>query len=167
MRFVPLLLCCLVASASAQTASPPPPVCTTAEYRQFDFWIGTWEVRLPNGNRAGSNRIEPILDGCVLRESWTGAKGYTGTSYNIYDRTRQSWHQTWVSNQGDLLQLDGKLQNGSMRMEGESLDSTGATQRHRITWEPTAPGKVRQLWQSSADGGKTWTVLFDGRYVKR
>jgi len=25
---------------------------------------------------------------------------------------------------------------------------------------------VRQLWESSSDGGRTWTVLFDGHYVR-
>jgi hypothetical protein len=38
---------------------------------------------------------------------------------------------------------------------------------NRIIWEQTAPGRVRQLWESSRDGGKTWTVAYDGRYIKR
>lgn len=38
---------------------------------------------------------------------------------------------------------------------------------NRITWNPTAPGRVRQLWETSTDGGATWTVAFDGRYIKR
>jgi len=27
-------------------------------------------------------------------------------------------------------------------------------------------GSVRQLWELSNDAGATWTVLFDGRYVR-
>jgi hypothetical protein len=165
MRPIPVVLLSLVSSAMAQ--SPLPHVCTAPEYRQFDFWIGNWEVQLPDGKRAGTNRIEPILDGCVLRESWAGAGGSNGASYNIYDRTRKRWHQTWVSDRGALLQLDGKLENGRMRLEGEALDSAGATVLHRITWERTAPGRVRQLWESSTDGGASWSVSFDGRYLKR
>jgi hypothetical protein len=38
---------------------------------------------------------------------------------------------------------------------------------NRITWRETAPGEVRQLWEQTTDGGKTWTVSFDGRYRKR
>jgi hypothetical protein len=30
-----------------------------------------------------------------------------------------------------------------------------------------AGGRVRQLWDSSADGGKTWKVEFDGTYAKK
>jgi hypothetical protein len=27
---------------------------------------------------------------------------------------------------------------------------------------PGKDGSVRQLWESSADGGRTWTTVFDG-----
>ena len=36
----------------------------------------------------------------------------------------------------------------------------------RITWSKNADATVRQVWESSTDGGKTWTVAFDGKYVK-
>jgi hypothetical protein len=165
MRPISIVLLCLVSPALAQ--SPPPRACTASEYRQFDFWLGNWEVQRPDGKRAGTNRIESILDGCVLRESWTDVSGSQGTSYNIYDRARGRWHQTWVSDRGALLQLDGKFEGGRMRLEGERPNSAGVVVRHRITWEQTAPGRVRQLWESSTDGGASWTVAFDGRYLKR
>lgn len=154
-------------SLPAQAPPPPGPACAAAEFRQFDFWIGEWDVRRPDGSRAGENRIEPILGGCVLRESWTGVRGLHGTSYNIYDATRHRWHQTWVDDQGTLLVLEGAFAGGRMSLEGVSTDSTGRQQRQRITWQQTAPGRVRQLWESSSDGGATWAVAFDGRYVKR
>ena len=161
-----LLVLVCTAPAAAQTAATPDQ-CATPEYRQFDFWVGDWDVTLPDGKRAGHNRIEPILGGCALRESWTGAGGLSGTSYNVYDRTRKVWHQTWVDGQGNLLQLEGGLARGRMILEGETVDSAGARARQRITWEPTGPGQVRQLWETSADGGATWAVAFDGRYRKR
>lgn len=150
---------------SGQTSAPSRP-CTASEYRQFDFWLGEWDVQLPNGKRAGANRITPILAGCAIRENWTGAGGSIGTSYNIYDQTQHRWHQTWVDNQGSLLQLDGEFADGRMRLQGETVDSTGAKTLQRITWNQTAPGKVRQLWESSSDAGKTWAVAFDGLYLR-
>ena len=167
-----LLLLHPVAPAYAQTdttdkpASPPGP-CAGAEYRQFDFWIGDWEVQSPDGKPAGTNRITQILDGCVIQENWNGARGSSGTSYNIYDRTRRRWHQTWVDDQGSLLQLDGKLTNARMTLQGETLDSSRRKLLQRITWERGGPARVRQLWESSRDEGKTWTVVFDGRYKRR
>ena len=38
---------------------------------------------------------------------------------------------------------------------------------HRITWEKKSDDEVRQLWESSPDGGQTWSVVFDGKYVRR
>jgi hypothetical protein len=169
-RHLPLALLGLVlpAPALAQGAdSPrrPDTACAAAEFRQFDFWVGEWEVRTPDGRVAGTNRIEPILGGCALREEWTGRTGSRGTSYNAYDRSRGRWHQTWVDNEGLLLRLDGGLAAGRMRLEGETRDSGGARKLQRITWEPLA-GRVRQLWEESADGGRTWRVVFDGRYER-
>ncbi|HEU5042488.1 MAG TPA: hypothetical protein VFT84_16790 [Gemmatimonadales bacterium] len=161
-----LLPLAAAAPAAGQTTARPD-ACTAAEHHQFDFWIGEWDVTLPNGKVAGTNRIEPILGGCALRESWTGAGGGSGTSYNAYDRSRRVWHQTWVDGQGNLLQLEGSFSGGRMTLTGETVDSAGAKATQRITWEETGPGQVRQLWETSTDGGSTWKVSFDGRYRKR
>ncbi len=165
-----LLLTAVVQSTRAQESGgtpPPPPGCTATEHRQFDFWIGDWDVANPAGKTVGRNRIEPILGGCALRESWTGGSGSSGTSYNAWDRQRRRWHQTWVDNGGLVLRLEGGLADGRMVMTGETLDSAGATVLNRITWEATPPGSVRQVWEVSSDGGKTWGTVFDGRYRKR
>jgi hypothetical protein len=176
MRRVLRLTCGLAAVAptvpsvlAAQETAPTvaPKACAGPEHRQFDFWIGEWEVATPKGAPAGRNRIEPILGGCALRESWTGAKGGSGNSYNAYDRQSRRWHQTWVDDDGLVLLLDGVFADGKMVLSGETRDSSGAPVLNRITWQQTAPGAVRQLWETSRDGGRTWSVAFDGRYRKR
>ena len=149
--------------AGAQTPPPaPPPACLSAEYRQFDFWVGTWDVFQPNGQKAGENRIEPISGGCALLENWSGRGGFTGKSLNIYDSTDKRWHQTWVDSSGALLMISGNLVDKRMVLGAQASDA-----HQRITWTPNDDGSVRQFWESSADGGKTWTVLFDGKYVRR
>lgn len=156
--------------ASAQTApAGKPPPCSAAEHRQFDFWLGRWEVRDPSGKVVGHNRIEAAHGGCALIENWTSVAGVTGTSVNIYDRDRRQWHQTWVDSGGGLLQLDGSRLDTAMVLAGDALDADaqGKTARQRITWTPLAGGRVRQLWESSSDGGKTWSVAFDGLYIKQ
>ena len=37
----------------------------------------------------------------------------------------------------------------------------------RITWTPLDGGRVRQHWESTTDGGKTWVTAFDGLYTRR
>lgn len=152
--------------AGAQAPPAPPPACQSAEYRQFDFWVGNWDVFLPNGQKAGENRIEPISGGCALLENWSGRGGFTGKSLNIYDRDDKRWHQTWVDSSGGLLMIAGSLVDKRMVLTSEPSGAAGSAQQ-RITWTPDEDGSVRQFWESSADAGKTWTVSFDGKYVRR
>ena len=158
------------AGALAQGApAPKPPPCGAAPHRQFDFWLGRWEVRNPAGNVVGHNTIEVAHGGCVLVEHWTSVAGVTGTSVNIYDRDRRQWHQTWVDSGGGLLQLDGGLADSAMVLTGTAFDADapGRASRQRVTWTPQPDGRVRQLWESSTDDGRTWTVVFDGLYERQ
>lgn len=154
--------------AIAQTPPVAAKSCQAVEHRQFDFWVGRWDVFVPSGKKAGENRIELIADGCALLEQWTGTGGVTGKSLNIYDASDRRWHQTWVDSSGTLLMLTGGFVDRSMvmSMSGPSVTDPKATVQQRITWTPAADGTVRQLWESSSDEGRTWTVLFDGRYVR-
>lgn len=149
-------------SASAASAAP----CTDPEHRAFDFWIGDWEVRTPDGKLAGTNRVEREYGGCVLHERYDTGRGYKGESLNVYDAPRKVWHQTWVDSSGLLLLLEGGLRNGSIVLEGQTFGPDGKTTRHRITWTPGADGSVRQLWEST-DAKDAWHVAFDGRYVRK
>lgn len=146
----------------AETAAAAKP-CSSPAYRQFDFWLGTWNVTQA-GKTAGQNKIESILNGCAVMESWQGTGGVTGHSLNIYDSTRDLWHQTWVDSTGSLLTLEGRFKNGAMVLEGVALDDKGAKTRQRITWTSSSATEVRQLWQSSTDDGKSWKTEFDGVY---
>ena len=161
LPLVLLLVCMSVAPAYSQQAP-----CSDPGYRQFDFWVGKWEVFGPNGKLAGTNSIEKEYGGCVLHERYVTPKVYTGESLNSYDPARKMWHQTWVDNSGMLLLLDGKFDGKSMILEGKTLDIAGKETRHRITYTPNADGTVRQLWEST-DAKGAWTVAFDGLYKRK
>ncbi|HZI28858.1 MAG TPA: hypothetical protein VFD64_11890 [Gemmatimonadaceae bacterium] len=158
-----LLVCLLTSSPGAQQPSR----CASASYRQFDFWIGEWEVSDSLSRRLGSNRIERVLDGCVLYESWSGATGARGHSFNAFDPGDSKWHQTWVDNEGTVLMISGGIVNGEMVMEGERRLADGTQTLERITWTPNADGTIRQIWQSSRDRGMRWSIVFDGLYRRR
>ncbi|HKE45651.1 MAG TPA: hypothetical protein VKB41_14065 [Steroidobacteraceae bacterium] len=150
-----------VAESQPQQEKP----CSRPEYRQFDFWLGSWTVS-ENGKVAGTNHIESILGGCGVHESWRGAGGNEGNSLNYYDAPRQVWHQTWIDQSGNALVLEGRFEHGAMRLQGQRPGkSAGQVDQHRITWTPLAGGNVRQLWEVSSDGGKTWAQAFDGLYT--
>ena len=129
----------------------------------FDFWIGDWEVRDPEGKVVGRNVITPLFEVGGVAENWTSKSGVQGQSLNIYVAHAARWHQTWVDSSGGLLLLDGSLVGESMVLEG----MIGAN-HHRITWTPaTQDSELRQVWESSTDGGASWEVEFDGRYRRR
>jgi hypothetical protein len=142
------------------------PACEASEYRAFDFWIGEWQVRTPDGKLAGANRIAREYDGCILHEHYDTGRGYSGESLNIYDVGRKVWHQTWVDTSGTLLLLEGNLRNGSMVLEGQTVGADAQVTKHRITWTPNANASVRQLWESTDAKGQ-WTTAFDGMYTRK
>jgi hypothetical protein len=159
------LLLLTLSAQSATPPAPPPPACEASEHKQFDFWVGEWEVYGPKGNRAGTNSITRAHGGCVILERWTGAGGFSGSSFNIYTPATRRWHQLWVDSAGTLLQLEGEFRDGSMRLEGTGLTPKGPM-FNRITWTPRNDGTLRQVWEISTDQGKTWQASFDGTYRK-
>lgn len=150
----------------AQAQSPPQPPCPDPHSHQFDFWIGEWYVTA-NGQVAGTNSIQPILDGCVLQENWLGASGSAGSSFNFYNPQAEKWQQFWVWRNGTTLETEGGFSDGKMVLEGESIDRTGNPITNRITWYDNEDGTVRQHWQISTDGGATWQNAFDGLYTRK
>ncbi|HZR26783.1 MAG TPA: cupin domain-containing protein [Vicinamibacterales bacterium] len=135
----------------------PAPSCGDAEHRQFDFWIGDWEVLAPNGTVAGHSRITPASMGCAIEEQWSGAGGGNGRSLNTYDPNDKKWHQYWVGGDGTILQLAGTFGDNAMTLG----DGT-----NRIRWSRNSDGSVRQTWDVTKDSGKTWQTTFDGKYVR-
>src|SRR6476469_7722246 len=93
-----------------QAQLPQKTPCTTEPvYRQFDFWIGQWDVYGKGGKKAGESKVDLILDSCIILENWTSAAGnYSGKSFNTYNAATHQWQQTWVDNVGGTTEyLEG------------------------------------------------------------
>ena len=175
-----LLVICLTAAPGArnaqaqspETAQPQPRPAPCAElpaFRDFDFWIGDWEVRDGDGKVVGTNRISRQADGCVLVEEWKSRGGGSGVSVNYYDPSTAEWVQVWNGSGGTQLTIRGGLDDaGIMRLGGRLYYvGTQKTVRFRGLWEPLADGRVRQYFEQSADDGGTWQPWFEGFYSRR
>jgi hypothetical protein len=151
------------AAPGAEPAHAPP--CSAPEYRQFDFWVGDWDAfdldehGRPAAAPVARNHVELILGGCVLREIYEATSGVVGQSFSIYDRSRQVWHQSWVTNRGTLLVIEGKLQGDRMVLSGTD-PAFSPPRLVRGVWY-RAEGGVRETADRSSDGGKTWQPWFD------
>jgi hypothetical protein len=151
------------------------PCRTLPEAHQLDFWIGDWDVTPwqvpPSANPPviGVNKIEPILEHCVVMEHWQGGgpSPSAGKSMNFWDTNRSQWRQIWVADGGGSLDYAGSFSDGAMRFEGWTLAPNGNRILQKLTFFPIATDTVRQLFETSADSGRTWQPGFDGRYVRK
>jgi hypothetical protein len=146
-------------SVRASSADPPAGAfCAAPEYRQFDFWVGDWDAfDVGSPIKVAHARVDRILDGCVLREDYQGEDGHKGQSFTIYDTNRKVWHQSWVTNRGELLVIEGKSEDGAIVLTGED-HAAGTVVRGE--WKPEKGG-VRETAVISSDGGKSWKPWFD------
>jgi hypothetical protein len=143
--------------------------CEHPEHREFDFWVGEWEVRGPKDKVAGHNRISKVAGGCALLEEWQSVSDFSGKSLNTWSSERGVWHQTWVDSAGTLLIIEGGMRDSVIIMEGTTFDSErpGETVHNRISWSvlDESGDRLRQHWETSTDG-EHWETAFDGYYTR-
>ncbi len=146
------------------------PCAYATENRQFDFWLGEWDVQTTNGAvPAGQSKIEKILADCVILENWqSNGDPYSGKSYNIYNSALKRWEQFWVDNVGGNIFFYGGLKDGVMDYSTDELPQPDGTKLKRhLQFFPLGAEKVRQFSQGSTDGGKNWKVEYDFTYIRK
>jgi ketosteroid isomerase-like protein len=141
-------------------------------FRDFDFWVGDWDVRPTGQSTVGPparNTVTADDNGCVVTEHWKAPSGSEGQSFNIYDRSYGEWRQTWVDNAGGQHDYRGQLRGKDMVFLGDTPAPGGRRGRvpTRLSFFNLGPDSVRQFSETSADSGKTWQVSYDLMYVRR
>lgn len=144
------------------------PCAHLPEYRQFDFWLGEWDVFTTQGhNPAGTSSIQLIIEQCVLLENWSGGGGGTGKSFNHYDTALKKWIQDWVDSQSNSIHFEGKLENGVMSFYADTRRPDGTPIQRHLQFFRIDAAHVRQFSQQSSDGGKTWATEYDFTYDRK
>ncbi|HYL75466.1 MAG TPA: hypothetical protein VEU96_14735 [Bryobacteraceae bacterium] len=161
MRPIVILALCL---ARAATAAPDKNCGSRPEYKQFQFWIGEWDVQV-DGQVVAKSSIQSIAGGCIILENWMPYGGGAGKSWNFYNRATGKWEQVWVTSAGGVLKVSGVWKDGAIREEGLAYPPGGKPAMHRHSFTPMPPDRVRQFCEESDDGGKTWHAVFDGLYA--
>ena len=101
-RVIPILafLTATPAPHPAQANGAPAGHCVGSEYRQFDFWVGSWDV-YPTGQSqlVAHSLIETVYNGCGVRENWMplkteklaiSAAGSAAAAFEIRNAVRQT-----------------------------------------------------------------------------
>ncbi|HKO99505.1 MAG TPA: hypothetical protein VJU86_21065 [Pyrinomonadaceae bacterium] len=136
------------------------------EFRQFDFWIGDWNVKNPQGLTVGTSSVQLILGQCIIFENWTSGNGSSGKSFNLFDAKDGKWHQSWVDDKGTFTHYVGGWEDGKMVVVADTVVG-GQKALAKMTFSKLPNGDVRQFGENSSDAGKTWTTAFDLTYVRK
>ena len=145
------------------------PCMSNPHSREFDFWIGDWDVYVTGTkNYAGHNKIEIVAGGCALLENWD-SNASTGKSLNFIDPLTGKWKQTWTGSYPSGVQefVDGEYRDGAMGFVFKVKELQGKDVIGRFIFYNEKPGQVRQFNETSVDGGKTWVTSYDFTYVLR
>lgn len=137
------------------------------EARQFDFWLGDWEVTWGEDQR-GANRIHPILDGRVILENFDGSPSlqFKGMSVSVYNPNIGRWQQTWVDDTGNYWAFTGGFAGGQMILVADDVVE-GRPVKRRMVWYNIAAGALDWNWERSDDSGATWQVLWTLHYRRK
>lgn len=145
------------------------PCSIDPKHREFDFWIGEWDV-FQNGTTqlVGHSIVQKISGECALLENWTASRGGgNGKSINYVDGQTNSWEQDWIGSMGGPQRyLNGVYKDSAMRFTYESMNN-GQKVTGNFIFFNMGPDKVRQYQDASADGGKTFSVSYDFIYIRR
>lgn len=141
--------------------------CCTISHKQFDFWIGEWEVYDTLGNTIGTNSIDKLVSNCALSEHWQGTSGVEGRSYSYYNTSDSTWNQLWIDSSGSNLVLKGKLIGKSMVLESTFVQARNVGwYKNRVTWTPSNDGSLTQIWDIVSKNEETLRQIFKGVYIK-
>ncbi len=136
--------------------------------REFDFWIGEWNVYITGTKTlVGHSLIQMVSGGCSILENWTSAAS-SGKSLNFVDPATNKWRQTWVGSYPNGIQdfVNGEYKDGAMRFTFVTANPQGHKLMGRFIFFNQGPNQVRQFNETSADEGKTWTTGYDYTYVR-
>ena len=121
------------------TQSDSAEIAVSDEKRQFDFWIGTWELTWGD-DQSGTNHVEAILDGQVIQENFDGQPSIPlkGISLSTYDVVLHKWRQTWVDNEGSYIDLIGEFKDNQMMLSTQRQAGDAMIQFRMIFYNITA-----------------------------
>jgi uncharacterized protein (TIGR02246 family) len=157
MKHIPILL--IAFFISFQSTAQKSPCETDSVYRQFDFWLGSWEVYDLRNDKAGEWESANKQNGI----------SYAGKSFNTYNAATRQWQQTWVDNVGGSNEyLTGKFEQNKIEFLTAPFPLRKDTMAiRRLTFYNLSEMKVRQHGEISKDNGKTWKTEYDLDYRRK
>lgn len=156
--------------ANGAVVQQRPPGCAATENRQFDFWLGEWDVsNSGTTNLVAESSITLADQGCVILEYWRPFQGASGHSINGYDAIAKEWKQTWIDATGRITPYAGTMQDGTLFMDDRSNPSPPGVKfkKRRMNFRPIDANTVRQWGEGWDEAKQAWVVTWDLTYRRR
>lgn len=156
--------------ANGAVVQQRPTGCAAPENRQFDFWLGEWDVSNAGMTALVAESSITLADqGCVILEYWRPFQGASGHSINGYDAIAKEWKQTWIDATGRITPYAGTVQDGTLFMDDRSNPSPPGVQfkRRRMNFRPIDANTVRQWGEGWDEAKQAWVVTWDLTYRRR
>ncbi|NVK53459.1 MAG: hypothetical protein HWD85_11040 [Flavobacteriaceae bacterium] len=159
------LLFATVTNSQSQNSKRIP--CSTKEYKQFDFWVGNWNVYNTKNKLIGTNKVVKMPNACAIQENWSSTSSPSkGTSYNYYNAKDKTWNQLWIDNSGGSLVLKGSYTNNQMILKSSLQQGKNGKFYNKLTFTKNNDGSVTQVWELRDNNNTLIKELFRGIYKK-
>ena len=139
--------------------------------KAFDFWVGEWDATWDkqDGTKGkGVNIIMKTLDGIVIQENFEDLQtGFKGTSISVFNPRNNSWHQAWADNQGGYFDFIGDFDGEKKIFKTKMRKVNGKDFIQRMVFYDFKPDSFSWDWETSTDGGETWTLNWRIWYTKK
>lgn len=166
---------------SARAAEGTGP-CRDPAYRQFDFWIGDWNVanrqRRPQGTEWGitgqaTDRVYPVAGGCGIVEHWRGTASpgeVLGYSLRAWNPDKQKWDLVLLwprPEQPRFFTLEGTFDQGRGDFFRSVTDTAGNPVRIRFSFSDITANSLQWSDGTSRDGGNSWSSTWIMDFTRR
>ena len=148
-----------------------PAGCASPESRQFDFWIGEWDVFLTGEDMVvGEATVTSLDQGCSMLEDFRPFQGGHGHGLFGYDSVIHKWRQTFLDATGVYGVAQGSFSNGVMSFEITEPPPPPrfpADMQRRINFQATDADAVHQWGERLDPATHTWVKFFDLTFRRR
>jgi len=170
---------CLTLAILARPGIANAQACEEPQARQFDFWVGEWNVNnryLVQGEwrdvGSAEVRVFPVAGGCGMVELWDGMLGrqrIRGFSARVWNPSDSAWTLVlnWPQpNRAAFSTLSGTFRHGRGEFRSQSVGSDGLVMT-RYTFSDISPDRFRWNDGTSLDSGATWRTQWIMEYARR
>lgn len=183
MRSGLVILAYLLTACMTARAQESPSHRTSLEVpapRQFDFWVGQWDVNNRFLQEDGTwqshgsavDAVYAVLDGKAILEFWDGTARQgplRGFSLRYYDPHEERWVLVLNWPQQDrpfFFELKGAFRHGRGEFFRSRVDTSGTEVLTRYTFSDITPESLRWDGAFSTDGGVTWRTTWIMEFVQ-